>query len=735
MEDRVALRIVAEAETAHSAARELVTQKDYPRACAAYVSALASFRYAETIDPGKYNIRVAEVSDELGGAFNLSGNFVEASRAWESALKAQESASDLPGARRCLAIHINLAKLYTKNEPQLSWPDYPKAFEHVGHARDLAEWLVRSAENTTDREAVYREINSAYALYLSACCQAANSEKLRVRMREGAAPEEFVEHALLAIESCRAREFEEAVCDGETFSSAEADKILQHSEAVAKRHLASDQEQRDAAQFLPDNAVHRISFGESAPQGGDPSSSADPYSHLENDERVVIDLIDELRRQTASFGSNRRKSPFLGRIKAALPPDSTTAIIQYHIGASCSYAVVLLPDGGDMIIKLGTLTSSVAEHIAEEFYDGYNHGRTELEYDRSNRRTGIRHNKELGWLSFVVYALTWEHRMRDLLVEVAHHAVNRILISLPSHITRLIISPHRALHCIPFHALPVLNVETAEMDAVLLGEKYEICYLPSLSLLTQERVQHGDEMRRLLLVENPTGDLPCSEAECYAIQQHYRGSGAIQKLKLDQARLGSFLVSAVGARIIHYSGHAVFDPEDPLRSGLVFSDRLGSYSAISSLLMLRNELTVLNGCESGMLKPDFFDNHQSFTKLFLSAGARCVIGSLWAIPDLPSALLMDEFYLNWTRGAAPASALCSAQARIRKMTAGSDLNAAISRLAAHTRSSRQRDRLYEQASQYVAEFGAHPFSSAVHWAAYTCNGIGFHPRASEAQSN
>jgi CHAT domain-containing protein len=46
-------------------------------------------------------------------------------------------------------------------------------------------------------------------------------------------------------------------------------------------------------------------------------------------------------------------------------------------------------------------------------------------------------------------------------------------------------------------------------------------------------------------------------------------------------------------------------------------------------------LTVLNGCESGLLLPDVLDDYHNFTTGFLFAGAPCVVSTLWAIPDLP----------------------------------------------------------------------------------------------------
>ena len=106
----------------------------------------------------------------------------------------------------------------------------------------------------------------------------------------------------------------------------------------------------------------------------------------------------------------------------------------------------------------------------------------------------------------------------------------------------------------------------------------------------------------------------------------------------------------------------------------------------------------------------------------------CVVTTLWLVPDLPSALIMDEFYAQWVAGATPAAALRDAQKKVRELRKGAELEAAVDRLTVALGSDEAKEGRRRDAHQYVEDFcsGAEqPFADPVHWAAFTCNGLGF----------
>jgi CHAT domain-containing protein len=138
-----------------------------------------------------------------------------------------------------------------------------------------------------------------------------------------------------------------------------------------------------------------------------------------------------------------------------------------------------------------------------------------------------------------------------------------------------------------------------------------------------------------------------------------------------------------------------------------------------------NLLTVLTGCESGMMFPDLLDDHENFTTAFLAAGARCVISALWSVPDLPTALLMNKFYALWTPGVSAAAALRDSQVWLRTRMAGEQLNSALQELAKRSASPADAEELLRRsATGFVKAFGNFPFASPVHWAGFACHGAG-----------
>lgn len=143
------------------------------------------------------------------------------------------------------------------------------------------------------------------------------------------------------------------------------------------------------------------------------------------------------------------------------------------------------------------------------------------------------------------------------------------------------------------------------------------------------------------------------------------------------------------------------------------------------LRLPKSRLVVLSGCESGLLVPDVLDDYVSFTTGFLYAGAPCVVNALWEVPDLPTALLMDKFYEFWLDGEAPAAALRAAQQWLQCLRAGPEFARALDALTMNLDDPTEARRCQEIAAKYVEGLGEHPFACPVHWAAFTCSGVGY----------
>src|SRR5205823_804248 len=103
----------------------------------------------------------------------------------------------------------------------------------------------------------------------------------------------------------------------------------------------------------------------------------------------------------------------------------------------------------------------------------------------------------------------------SLLEPVAERAVRPLVDHLAGRgIRRLILAPNRALHLFPLHACCLA-------DGRYLADAYEVVYTPSLSILDRCARRERRLRRDLLLVENPTLDLPFTEVEAHRLRGRY----------------------------------------------------------------------------------------------------------------------------------------------------------------------------------------------------------------------
>lgn len=134
-----------------------------------------------------------------------------------------------------------------------------------------------------------------------------------------------------------------------------------------------------------------------------------------------------------------------------------------------------------------------------------------------------------------------------------------------------------------------------------------------------------------------------------------------------QASRDSMLAALRGAEVAHVACHGMADPLRPLDSALL----LGGSERITVRDLMADpgftpRLVVLSACQSAMSGVRLPDEAVSLPTALLQAGADATIGSLWAVPDAPTALLMARFYQLWQgEGYDPPEALRLAQIWLR----------------------------------------------------------------------
>ena len=161
----------------------------------------------------------------------------------------------------------------------------------------------------------------------------------------------------------------------------------------------------------------------------------------------------------------------------------------------------------------------------------------------------------------------------------------------------------------------------------------------------------------VLVIANPTGDLPGAELERDRIAKILGGSRGVRVTEVagESATLARVTAEFESGRhdVIHYAGHAFFDAQRPGESGLVLADGELTGTALAALGRLP-PLVVFNACESARLRRrargGATDRAQSIAKnlslaeTLLRAGLAHYVGTHWAVDDASASAFASVFY-------------------------------------------------------------------------------------------
>jgi tetratricopeptide (TPR) repeat protein len=240
-----------------------------------------------------------------------------------------------------------------------------------------------------------------------------------------------------------------------------------------------------------------------------------------------------------------------------------------------------------------------------------------------------------------------EHnQVRDLvemgLEDLWHHECDRLIEPIARWTqpgTTVCLVPHGVLHYLPLHAL--------RLGDEYLFERNPVCYAPSASVLKHCRVRRRDQpdigkrdATGVLVMGDSRGDLPSAAAEAETVAGLF-GTSPLLRKAVTRDGLAPKLPHA---HLVHFAGHAYFDPEEPMRSGLMLADD-GVLTAEEVFRQrLGAQLVTLSGCETGISENKPGDELLGLTRAFLYAGAPALLVSLWRVSDDSTAFLMRRFY-------------------------------------------------------------------------------------------
>ncbi|MCC3584479.1 MAG: CHAT domain-containing protein [Oscillatoriales cyanobacterium] len=407
-----------------------------------------------------------------------------------------------------------------------------------------------------------------------------------------------------------------------------------------------------------------------------------------------------------------------------------TAILQWYITSDRLLTFIITPESPTPTVWQSSKADFKAlENLANEYLKDYQENKTQWQKNLASR---------LQSLADILH-------LNDLLGRVAKKC------------DRLILIPHRFLHLLPLHALPVsreiwqrFNSETPSPEPTnpcpLDCFKQGVRYAPSCQLLQQAQRRERPNFTHLFAVQNPNNNLPFTDIEVPAIRQNFPPEN--QDILIQNNALKSVINDSRLriAHCVHFSCHGYFNFQQPLLSALLLADselpppapaesnpnryqplKNGNILDLDKCLTLADifaldfrecRLVVLSACETGI--SDFSsisDEYISLPSGFLVAGSSSVVPTLWAVNDLSTSLLMIEFYQNLKAGLSVALALNKAQLWLRDVTV-EKLQQWTSKLS--IRPSLKED-LYDMLDN-LDSTEQPPFRSHYHWAAFCATG-------------
>jgi len=183
------------------------------------------------------------------------------------------------------------------------------------------------------------------------------------------------------------------------------------------------------------------------------------------------------------------------------------------------------------------------------------------------------------------------------------------------------------------------------------------------------------EKLRFLFIANPTSDLPATEKEVEWIVDRLSDEPATMEVWRGDEATGLKLHRALASGrydIIHYSGHAYFNPENPDESGLLLAGQNVFIAQTIQRTLRGRPLIFLNACESG--REMMVEGEVSYTaseteglaSSFILGGALAIIGTMWPIFDEGAAQFASTFYEYLLAGQSLGEAMRQARLRVRE---------------------------------------------------------------------
>ncbi len=429
-------------------------------------------------------------------------------------------------------------------------------------------------------------------------------------------------------------------------------------------------------------------------------------THLNQLQQQLDELIETYITPIDSTFSLTQKVETIsyGEIQSLI--DQDTAILEFYLAEDKILAFIVTSNSNSPLVKEGEinkqglyLCQSSLEDLKDLFTWTYEYLNTYYQ-DKTQWKENL--SSRLEKLSNILH-------------------INDILKQIPTTIQQLIIIPHRFLHILPFHALPI---EDERYNNPILQDRFPngVNYNPSCQLLKQVKQRQRTDFNHLFAIQNPTEDLLFTDLEVTTIQQHFDPRNLLIKQEATKSAFNQQPLNKIHCS--HFSCHGYFNFDNPLQSALILANaetstetkpevnnskddkifpfREGKLTDLSKCLTLEDifkldlplcRLVTLSACETGLTDINSLsDEYIGLPSGFLFSGSTSVVSSLWIVDDFATTFLMIKFYENVI------NSLYLNQPRKAK---------------AFKNGARKR----------ITESGKYPFANPFNWAAFTTTGL------------
>lgn len=360
-------------------------------------------------------------------------------------------------------------------------------------------------------------------------------------------------------------------------------------------------------------------------------NSGEHWAKVQEAEGRVTTLIRELERLVPRAAAALPLDvPELDTITASL--DDATVVLEYYALGDKLLAFIVTQGGISCTQTLGTL-SEIKQHI------------NRLSFTMLRVAQGDVYEQVYGKEMLLMRTNGALKSLYDILIKP---------LGLSLKGKKLIVIPYAGLHAVPFSGL--FNGKQYLFEETL------VSLAPSTAVYLHCATKVVTKAGKLVAFGVPFKDIPAVRDEVMAVTGTFENSSALMGTN---ATLEAFNSHAPAASVLHIATHGIYRPDNPMFSGLRFSD---GWLAARDLyaLKLNASLVVLSACETGVSSSSHSDELFGLARGFFHAGTPCMVVSLWAVKDTPTSELMVAFYQGLSAGLGAAEALRDAQKIVKE---------------------------------------------------------------------